>query len=337
MLRRSTKIQLILFVVITLLGVSYVAAEYVGLAKYVTGDNGCKVSADFPSSGGIFTNAEVTYRGVTVGQVGALHLIKDGVRVDLMLDSCSSPKIPTDVAAKVANRSVVGEQYVDLEPTKTTGNDAGPFVKANVVLPMRSADGKLRNTVPVPTEGLLTDIDRFVTSVPLDDLRTTVQELRNATANRGVDLGSLLDAQTKFIQTASTSENLQATIDLIEQSNSVLRTQLDQQQPLASWTHSLALLSDQLKKSDPDFRRLLAHGSDDLATVRVHQGQPDRLRGHARQPGHRGQPARDAPGRHRGGIGAVPGHGRRRPVPRAQRRALAGARAPVLARPAGLR
>src|SRR4051794_7738047 len=269
MLRRTTKIQLILFVVITLLGVSYVAAEYVGLAKYVTGDDGCKVSADFPSSGGIFTNAEVTYRGVTVGQVGALHLIKSGVRVDLQLDNCGSPKIPTDVTAKVANRSVVGEQYVDLEPAKAKGNDAGPFVKANSVLPMRASDGKLLNTVPTPTEGLLTDIDRFVTSVPLDDLRTTVKELRNATANRGLHLGALLDAQTKRIETANAPENLQATIDLIEQSNSVLRTQLDQQQPLASWTHSLALLSDQLKKSDPDIRRLFAHGPDDLATIRA--------------------------------------------------------------------
>src|SRR5881397_3780272 len=142
MLRLSTKIQLILFVVITLLGVSYVSAEYVGLAKWVTGSE-CTVHADFPDSGGIFSNAEVTYRGVTVGQVGALHLIKSGVRVDLMLNSCGSPKIPADVTAKVANRSVVGEQYGDLEPTKAKGNDAGPFVKANSVLPMRSSDGKL--------------------------------------------------------------------------------------------------------------------------------------------------------------------------------------------------
>ena len=267
MLRRTTKIQLILFVVITLVGISYVSAEYVGLAKYVTGDDGCKISADFPSSGGIFTNAEVTYRGVTVGQVGSLHLIKNGVRVDLQLKNCDSPKIPTDVVAKVADRSVVGEQYVDLEPTKKTGNDAGPFIKALSVLPMRYPNGKLRNQVPTPTEGLLTDIDRFVTSVPLNDLRTTVSELRNATEGRGLDLGSLLDAQTKLIQTANTPQNLQATIDLIEESNSVLQTQLDEQQPLASWTHSLALLSDQLKKSDPDIRRLLANGSGDLSTV----------------------------------------------------------------------
>src|SRR4029079_5574942 len=67
-LKRGTKVKLILFVVITLVGISYVSAAYVGLAKYVTGNDGCTVHAEFRDSGGIFTNAEVTYRGVTVGQ-----------------------------------------------------------------------------------------------------------------------------------------------------------------------------------------------------------------------------------------------------------------------------
>jgi phospholipid/cholesterol/gamma-HCH transport system substrate-binding protein len=189
------------------------------------------------------------------------------VKVDLQLDSCGSPKIPANVAAKVADRSVVGEQYVDLEPTKKSGNGTGPFIQANTVIPMRYANGTLRNQVPTPTEGLLTDLDQFVNSVPLEDLRTTVAELRNATANRGLDLGSLLDATTHLVRTANAPENLQATIQLIGDSATVLQTQLDEQQPLASWTHSLALLSDQLKKSDPDFRHLLSTGTSDLKTV----------------------------------------------------------------------
>ena len=80
--------------IITLIGVSYVSAEYVGLTKNCFGSDGCTVHADFPDSGGIFTNAEVTYRGVTVGKVGALHLIRNGVRVDLELDDCTGPEDP---------------------------------------------------------------------------------------------------------------------------------------------------------------------------------------------------------------------------------------------------
>jgi phospholipid/cholesterol/gamma-HCH transport system substrate-binding protein len=262
MLRRSTKVQLILFVVITLLGISYVSAEYVGLAKYVTGNKGCTISADFPDSGGIFSNAEVTYRGVTVGKVGALHLIPRGTRVDLKLDSCSSPHIPANVSATVANRSVVGEQYVDLEPPAGTKSDAGPYLSSHSSpIPMS------RNHIPTATQTLLVDLDRLFNSVPLDALRTTIGELGKSMAGRGADLGRLLDATDAFINAASRTDNLDATIQLIDESSSVLQTQLDQQEPLKIWTHNLNLLSQQFKASDGDFRHLLRTGPSDVATV----------------------------------------------------------------------
>jgi phospholipid/cholesterol/gamma-HCH transport system substrate-binding protein len=261
MLRRSTKIQLVIFVVITLLGVSYVSAEYVGLAKYVTGNSGCTISADFPDSGGIFSNAEVTYRGVTVGQVGALHLIPRGTRVDLKLDSCSSPKIPRNISATIANRSVVGEQYVNLVPAPGTKNNEGPYISKHFVVPMS------RNAIPTATQTLLTDLDRLFNSVPLDDLRTTIDELGKATRNRGDDLGRLLDATDQLVNAASSPENLNASIELIDQSSSVLQTQLDQREPLQVWTHSLNLLSQQLKASDPDFRHLLNTGPSDVSAI----------------------------------------------------------------------
>jgi phospholipid/cholesterol/gamma-HCH transport system substrate-binding protein len=263
MLRRSTKIQLILFVVITLLGVSYVSAEYVGLWKYVAGDDSCTVHADFSNSGGIFTNAEVTFRGVTVGQVGTLHLLgSDGTRVDLKLDNCDSPQIPADSTAAVANRSVVGEQYVDIRPAQGTQKDQGPFVEAGGSIGSMDTNG-----IPTATQTLLVDLDRFFKSVPLAELQTTIEELGKAFDGRGNDLGQLLDATDAFIGTAGQSENLAATIQLIEESGSVLQTQLDQREPLQIWTHNLNLLAQQLKASDPDFRHLLNTGPGDIASV----------------------------------------------------------------------
>ncbi|MDT4916337.1 MAG: phospholipid/cholesterol/gamma-HCH transport system substrate-binding protein, partial [Pseudonocardiales bacterium] len=250
MLRRSTKVQLILFVVITLLGVSYVSAEYVGLAKYITGDNSCTLTAAFPDSGGIFSNAEVTYRGVTVGQVGTLHLIKGGTEVDLKLDSCTD--IPVTATATVANRSVVGEQYIDIQPVAGTKENEGPYLKGG------QAVGTITtNHIPTATQTLLVDLDRFFRSVPLDALRTTIDELGKSVAGRGNDLGRLLDATDAFIGAASQSDNVSATIQLINESTSVLQTQLDQREPLQIWTHNLNLLSQQLRTSDPDFRHLL--------------------------------------------------------------------------------
>jgi phospholipid/cholesterol/gamma-HCH transport system substrate-binding protein len=256
MLRRGTKIQLLIFVAITLLGIAYVGAEYVGLASNVFASP-CQISADFSDSGGIFTNAEVTYRGVTVGKVGALQLIPKGVRVQLDLDNCQSTKIPASSSAVVADRSVIGEQYVNLVPP----NNKPPYVHSGTVIPMS------RTSTPIAPETLLVNMNRFVNSVPLHALRVTIRELDNAVNGRGDDLGRLLDYQNQLLNTAMQPQNLSATVALIKSSATVLQTQLDEQQPLASWTHSLYLLSQQFVKSDSDIRHLFNTGPTDLGTV----------------------------------------------------------------------
>jgi len=244
-LRTSTKIQLGLFVAITLLGVSYVSAEYVGLAKGLFGGDACTVTAEFPDSGGIFSNAEVTYRGVTVGRVGSLHLATHGVRVDLNIDDCSGSKIPASAAARVTDRSVVGEQYVDLLPP----NDKPPYLKNHGVIPMS------RNTIPTATQTLLVNLDRLVKSVNTQDLQTAIGELGKAFNDRGQDLASLLSSTNALVNAAR--DNLPATVALIDQSTTVLQTQLDEASSLRGFVSNLDLLSQALKSSDGDIRHLL--------------------------------------------------------------------------------
>jgi phospholipid/cholesterol/gamma-HCH transport system substrate-binding protein len=255
-LRRATKIQLVLFVLITLTGVSYVSANYVGLLKGFTSGGACTVYVNLPESGGIFSNAEVTYRGVAIGRVGSLSLLKNGVRVALDIDNCDSAKVPVDTRAAVSDRSVIGEQYVNLIPP----NGKPPFLKGGEIIPMS------RTSIPVAAETLLANLDSLVNSVNLTSLRTTISELGKAFANRGPDLGSLLDSQHDLLDAAQ--QNLPQTIALIEQSSGVLQTQLDERDPIASWAHSLNLLSAQLKQSDPDIRRLLDDGPASLGVVR---------------------------------------------------------------------
>ena len=93
MIRRGVKMQLVAFLAITIVGLSYVSARYVGLGDMLLG-SGYVVSADFAESGGIFENAEVTYRGVAVGRVDRLRLADDGVHVDLRIDS--GTQVPKD-------------------------------------------------------------------------------------------------------------------------------------------------------------------------------------------------------------------------------------------------
>ena len=107
MITRRTKIQLIIFALITMVGVSFVGARYARLDRLVL-DESYKVNAHFTDSGGIFTGAEVSYRGVTVGKVSSMKLTGKGVDVILNIEK-DHKDIPKDTKAVVANRSAVGE------------------------------------------------------------------------------------------------------------------------------------------------------------------------------------------------------------------------------------
>jgi phospholipid/cholesterol/gamma-HCH transport system substrate-binding protein len=263
-IRRITKIQLILFVLMSLVGVSFVAFNYVGLGSQLFGSRTCTVSANFPDSGGIFTNAEVTYRGVTVGKVGDLHLLDydgsdgqkvRGVRVDLLLKSCSQNKIAADAQAFVSNRSAVGEQYVNIEPSSKDG----PFVTNGSVL---TKPGK----VPLATQVLLKNLDDLVKNIDSAKLNVLVTELGKAFDGRGPDLQALLDAGDKLLERAQ--QALPETLKLIDNSQTVLQTQLDSGSALQGWAHNLNLLTEQLKNSDADLNSLLTDGPNELDTVR---------------------------------------------------------------------
>ncbi|HEX5770196.1 MAG TPA: MlaD family protein, partial [Nocardioidaceae bacterium] len=122
MISKRTKVQLVVFALITMVGVAYVGATYARLDRLLF-DDSYRVVAHFEDSGGIFAGAGVSYRGVTVGQVGELEVTDQGVDVILEIDD-DSAKIPLDTNALVANRSAVGEQYVDLLPN----TDGGPYM-----------------------------------------------------------------------------------------------------------------------------------------------------------------------------------------------------------------
>ncbi len=246
MIRRSVKIQVAAFVALSLLGVSYLSLNYIGLGARLFGDR-YTVSADFADSGGIFPNAEVTYRGVPVGRVGAMHLLPDGVRVDLRIDP-GKPRIPANAKAVVTDRSAVGEQFVDLVPSSA----GGPYLRPGAVIPMD------RNEIPTSTQTLLLNLDLLVRNVDRRALATVVDELGTAFAATGTDLQQLLDYGDRLLSAAS--DALPQTIRLIEDSRTVLDTFNSQAAPFRNFAHQLRLLTDQLRASDPDLRAVLANG-----------------------------------------------------------------------------
>ena len=173
MITRRTRVQLVVFVLITLVGVSFVGARYARLDRMFV-DTAYTVVAHFEDSGGIFAGAEVSYRGVRVGQVEKLELTDAGVDVYLDIDNAYDD-IPADAQALVGNRSAVGEQYVELQPQ----SDDEPYLKD--ASQIATADTR----TPIPTQKLLGDISTTVESVDQQALQTTVGELGTAFAGLG--------------------------------------------------------------------------------------------------------------------------------------------------------
>ena len=248
MITRKTKIQLLAFVAVALLGMSYLGFKYVGLDRVLLG-TGYQVAADFADSGGIFVNAEVTYRGVAVGRVSDMKLIKDGVQVVMTIKPGADP-IPADTDAFVATRSAVGEQYVNLEPKA----NKGPYLKDGSVIP------KSRTGTPVPVEQLMLHLDKLANSIDEDHLRVVVDELGQAFEGTGDNLGRLIDNGDLLLTRAE--QSLPQTVKLIKDSQTVLTTQADSRSAIQSWAHDLRLFSDTLVSSDQDIRTLLTNAPD---------------------------------------------------------------------------
>ena len=245
MLTRKVRLQIIAFVVIALVGVSYAGFRYAGVDR-LFGPRGYAINVALADSGGIFTGAEVTYRGVTIGRVGPLTLTKDGITVELDIDS-DTTQIPANSQAVVADRSAVGEQYVDLRPS----TDSAPYLAAGATIP------QARTATPPPVQGLLTNLDNLASSVPTQSLQTVVDELDTAFQGTGPNLQTLLDTTSSFTQAAA--QNLPQTTQLLADGNTVLQTQLDKSSDIVSFSHSLAQLAAQLKSSDGDIRTLITN------------------------------------------------------------------------------
>jgi phospholipid/cholesterol/gamma-HCH transport system substrate-binding protein len=244
MITTRVRLQLLAFVVVTVLGVGYVSVRYLG-AGALFGAGPYPVTLQLTDSGGIFTGADVTYRGVSVGRVGPMRLTTQGVDAQLDIEP-DAPPIPADSDAVVSNLSVIGEQFVDLRPVRGDG----PTLRAGSVIPAS------RTSTPVPIGDLIAHLDTFLRSVPLESLRTVVHELGTAFTGTGTDLQVLLDSTDAFTRDAIAA--LPQTVTLIRDGRVVLQTQNEQSSAIISFSRDLALLAAQLRSSDPDLRRLIA-------------------------------------------------------------------------------
>ncbi len=241
----TIRIKLLVFALVSVVGIGYVSWTHLGLGDRLFG-GAYVVHADFAEAGGIFTNASVTYRGVPIGKVTGVRLHDAIVRVDLQIDGIH--QVPAETTAVVALRSAVGEQYVDLRPSTADG----PFLKAGDVIPVA------KTSTPLPVETLLSNLNALVESVDPASLGVFLDELGTGFEGNEAALRQLLDANNLLLEDAM--RYLPQTKALIQDGQTVLRTQLESAAAIKAWARGLAELASQLRAADGDLRTLLANG-----------------------------------------------------------------------------
>lgn len=248
MIDRLAKIQLSIFAVITVITLSVMAIFYLRLpATFGIGTYG--VSADFVAGGGLYKNANVTYRGVAVGRVESVGLNPNGVTAHMRLNSGTA--IPSNVTATVRSVSAIGEQYIDLVP------------------PENPSSTKLRNGFRIQRQNtrigqdvadLLRQAETLLGSLGDTRLRELLHEAFIATNGAGPELARLIESARLLVDEANA--NYPQVSQLIDQAGPFLQAQIRAGGDIKSLADGLARFTWQLRAADPRLRDTLADAPD---------------------------------------------------------------------------
>ena len=243
MIDRLTKIQLGIFALITVITLTVMGIYYLRLpATFGIGTYG--VSADFVAGGGLYKNANVTYRGVAVGRVESVGLNPNGVTAGMRLNS--GTPIPSNVTATVKSVSAIGEQYIDLVP------------------PSDPSPAKLRNGFRIERQNtrigqdvadLLKRAETLVNSLGDTRLRELLHETFTAANGSGPELARLLESARLLVDEANA--NYPQVSQLIDQAGPFLQAQISAGADIKSLSDGLARFTSEVRQADPQLRSTL--------------------------------------------------------------------------------
>ena len=237
--KNRIRINVVAFIVLGL-GLSYAMATQVlsVLQSRMT------VFAIFPDAGGVFTNQEVTYRGITVGQVGELTVVEEGVRIELLIKE--GEEIPKeDVHARVMFKSAVGEQFVELEPA----SDDPPFLEDGDVIPIEDT------SIPVSTQELLSTLQQVLEGVPPEALEGAVNNLGAGLTGRGQDIARIIDSSAELADLFAS--RTPETIGILENGTTVGGAFIRSREDFIRAIRELVPVSESLAENTGNLRRLL--------------------------------------------------------------------------------
>jgi phospholipid/cholesterol/gamma-HCH transport system substrate-binding protein len=243
MLDRLTKAQLAIFGAVTVITIAVMAIFYLRLPAAL-GIGTYQVTADFVAGGGLYKNANVTYRGVAVGRVESVGLNPHGVDAVMRLNSGTT--VPANVTASVKSVSAIGEQYVDLVP---------PERPAETKLDNGSRIERDNTAIGVDVATLLHQSETLVNSIADTRLRELLHETFTAFNGSGPELARLIESGRLLVDEANA--NYPQTSRLIDQLGPFLQAQIRSGDDIKALSDGLARFTSEVRNADPQLRKLL--------------------------------------------------------------------------------
>lgn len=254
MLTRRTRIQLAIFSIVAIVFAFVMVFGYMKLPAHLFGVGRYTVTLELPETGGLYKNANVTYRGTEVGRVESVDLTSTGVQATLSLNSGTD--IPADLRAEVHSQSAVGEQYVALIPR----SGAGQALADGAVIPAVDA------SVPPDINALLDATNQGLLAIPRENLNTAIDEAYLAVGGLGPEISRFVRGSTNLAIDAG--ENLGPLTSLIDQVQPVLDSQADTADSIDAWASHVATVTDELRVHDDAVSGILANGGPAAAEAR---------------------------------------------------------------------
>ncbi|UQX10885.1 virulence factor Mce family protein [Candidatus Mycobacterium methanotrophicum] len=253
MLTKLIKRQLVLFGIITVIALVTLGWYYLRIPSLV-GIGQYTLKADLPASGGLYSTANVTYRGVTIGKVTDVEPTENGAQATMSIDS--RYKIPVDATANVHSVSAVGEQYLDLV---SSGKPVRYFSPGQTIT---------KGTVPSEIGPALDGANRGLAVLPKEKISALLDETAESVGGLGPALQRLVDATQAIAGDFKT--NISDINDIIVNSGPVLDSQANSGDAIERWARNLNTLASQSAEKDQEVRNILrqaAPTADELAAV----------------------------------------------------------------------
>jgi len=265
MLTRFIKLQLVTFVVLTVLALIGLSIYYLRLPS-VAGIGQYTLTADLPSAGGLYRTSNVTYRGVTIGSVTDVQPTEKGARATLRI--ADKFQIPVDASANVRSVTAIGEQYLDLV---SDGKSNQNFKPGQTIT---------KSTVPQPVGPALDATYRNLAAIPAGKIANLLDETAQAVGGLGPTLQKLTDNTSTFVD--ELNNNITDLNDIVDNAGPLLDSQVQSGDAIARWAANLNSLTAQGKAQDAALRSTLreaAPTAEGLNTlfVDVKDGLPQTL------------------------------------------------------------